>query len=234
MNKKKLFSIVLFLLLCLKGFTQNQADSLHLNFNIEFNHQILELNKQYITSKNDTIALKTFKCYISSVQIHYSDNSLFTEKDSYHLLDLENPNTLHFPITKSNDKIISKVTFNIGIDSLTNTSGAMSGDLDPTKGMYWAWQSGYVNMKIEGKSSSCNPEGSGRKNEFQFHIGGYMQPNYAMRSVEILTKNEKLNITIDVAEFFSKVKLSETNSIMIPGKKAMQLADYSVKMFKTE
>ena len=106
----------------------------------------------------------------------------------------------------------------------------MAGDLDPTKGMYWAWQSGYINMKMEGKSSSCKT----RKNEFQFHIGGYMKPNYAMRKVELVSKNQNLNITIDVAEFFSELKLSETNSIMIPGKKAMKLADYSIKMFKIE
>ena len=230
MNKKKLFTIVLLLLLCFKGATQNKADFLNLNFNVKFQHQPLEFHKQYITSNKDTIALETFKCYISSIQIHYNDNSIFTEKDSYHLLDLENPNSLHFPITKSNDKIITKITYNIGIDSLTSTSGAMSGDLDPTKGMYWAWQSGYINMKMEGKSSSCKT----RKNEFQFHIGGYLKPNYAMRKVELEPKNSNLDITIDVAELFSAINLSVTNSIMIPSKKAMELADYSIKMFKIE
>ena len=58
----------------------------------------------------------------------------------------------------------SKLKFQLGIDSLTNVSGAMGGDLDPTKGMYWTWQSGYINMKIEGKSNSCKT----RKNQFQF------------------------------------------------------------------
>ena len=230
MNKKKLLFLVLLLLLCFKGTSQNKADSLSLNFNVKFNHEPLSFRKQYITSNKDTVAFETFKCYISSVQIYYSDNSIFTEKDSYHLLDIENPNSLHFPITKANDKIVSKITFNIGIDSTTSTSGALAGDLDPIKGMYWAWQSGYINMKIEGKSSSCKI----RKNEFQFHIGGYMEPNYAMRKVELATKNSNTPITIDVAEFFSKIKLSETNSIMIPGKKALELADYSIKMFKIE
>ena len=234
MSKKKLLYLVLLLLFCFKGISQNKTDSLSLNFNVKFNHQPLAFHKQYITSNKDTIAFETFKCYISAVQIHYSDNSIFMEKDSYHLLDLENPNSLHIPITKATNKTISKVIFNIGIDSLTSTSGALAGDLDPTKGMYWAWQSGYINMKMEGKSSSCNPEASGRKNEFQFHLGGYMNPNYAIRKIELGTKNSNLDITIDVAEFFSQIKLSETNSIMIPGKKAMELADNSIKMFKIE
>ena len=230
MNKKKLLFLVLLLLLCFKGTSQNKADSLSLNFNVKFNHEPLSFRKQYITSNKDTVAFETFKCYISSVQIYYSDNSIFTEKDSYHLLDIENPNSLYFPIAKATNKIISKVVFNIGIDSLTSNAGALAGDLDPTKGMYWAWQSGYINMKIEGKSSSCKT----RKNEFQFHIGGYTQPNYAMKKVELEPKNSSPEVTIDVAEFFSQIKLSETNSIMIPGKKSMELADYSVKMFKTE
>jgi hypothetical protein len=33
-----------------------------------------------------------------------------------------------------------QIQFQLGIDSLTNVSGAMGGDLDPTKGMYWTWQ----------------------------------------------------------------------------------------------
>ena len=229
MIKKKLIYIVL-LLFCCKGTTQNKVDSLYLNFTIHFNQQLLELHKQYITSKKDTIALDTFKCYISSIQIQYDDNSLFSEKESYHLLDLENPNSLQIPITPTNNKIISKVIFNIGVDSIASTSGAMDGDLDATKGMYWAWQSGYVNLKIQGKSSSCKT----RKNEFQFHIGGYMKPNYALRRIELVPKNQNQNLIIDIAEFFSKVQLSETNSIMIPSKKAMELADISIKMFKTE
>ncbi len=243
MNKKKLWFIVLLLLLCFRGFSQNKADSLSLNFNIKFNDELLELQKKYVTKNNDTIAVETFKCYISSLQIHFSDNSIFNKKDSYHLLDLENPITLKIPILPLNSKIISKVVFNIGIDSLTNTSGALTADLDPIKGMYWAWQSGYINIKIEGKSSSCH----NRNNKFQFHIGGYLKPNYTMRKIEIpIAKNchpelvegqilkKEIDIAIDLDKFFSEIHLKEINSVMIPGKEAMKIADLSAKIFSTE
>ena len=62
---------------------------------------------------------------------------------------------------------MKRIYFQIGIDSLTNVSGDLDGDLDPALGMYWAWNSGYINMKLEGKSSSCKSV----KKEFQFHIG---------------------------------------------------------------
>ena len=236
MIKKGIYSVFLFLC-CFQNYSQSNNDSLSLNFNLKFNKLPLELHKKFISNANDTLSIETFRCYISNIRIQYSDNSSFIEKNSHHLLDFDNPNSFQIPITKKNDKNILKIVFNIGIDSLTNSSGAMAGDLDPIKGMYWTWQSGYINMKIEGKSSSCNPKASGIKNEFQFHIGGYLQPNYAMREVELhFNENVKgiVNIGIELNDFFSNIQLSKTNSVMIPGKVAMELANYSVKMFHLE
>lgn len=219
---------------CFQLFAQSK-DSLHINFKVNFDKFPLELNKEYTTSNKDKIAISTFRCYVSNIEIYYEDKSVFKEKNSFHLLDLENPNSCIIPITNKNDKIISKVSFNIGIDSLTNTSGALTGDLDPTKGMYWAWQSGYINMKMEGKSPSCNSEASGRKNEFQFHIGGYLQPYYAMRKKVIAVNHYgNVNIVIDASIFFAEIELSKTSSVMIPGKTAMELSDTMVKMFYLE
>jgi len=235
MTKKGLHIVFLFFF-CFQINSQSKSDSLALNFRLEFNKLPFEINKKYVSSKKDTLTVETFRCYISNIQIHYADQSVFTQKDNYHLLDSDNPDSFKFLLTKKNDKIISKVTFNIGIDSLTNTSGAMTGDLDPIKGMYWAWQSGYINMKIEGKSSSCNPETSGRKNEFQFHIGGYLSPYYAMRKVALTydKKVTQINIGIDLYNFFANLNLAKTNSVMIPGTLAMELADYSKSLFYIE
>lgn len=231
MYKKKIVVFVLIMFYSI-GNAQSKTDSLNLNFNLKFNKLSIDFNKQYITDAKDTIALKSFKCYISSIQIYYTDKTIFKQKDSYHLLDLENLNSWRITITKSNDKIISKVTFNIGIDSLTNTYGALDGDLDPIKGMYWAWQSGYINLKIQGKSPSCKT----RNNEFEFHVGGYLPPYDTMRKIELIydKKTTRINIGMDLNNFFSNIKLAETNSIMIPGKLAMKLADYSTKLFYIE
>ncbi len=231
MIKKGVLSILL-LLFCFKSNSQSKTDSLNLNFKVKYKQFPLALNQQYITTNNDTITLETFKCYISNIEIHYTDQSIYKQKDSYHLIDFENPSSLIFPITTNSDKTISKVIFTIGIDSLTNTSGALSGELDPSKGMYWAWQSGYINMKIEGKSSSCKT----RKNAFQFHLGGYLKPYNAMRKIELVynKKVEQLDVIIDLEKFFSTIKLSEINSVMIPGKQAMQMANYATNMFYIE
>lgn len=230
MNNKAAWIIIFLLLFCLSLVAQGKNDSLSVNFHPEFNKKPLQLNRKYVSESKDTLTVENFKCYISNIKIYYSDDSVFTQNNSFHLLNSSNLNSFKIPIANKNDKLISKITFNVGIDSITNNSGALSGDLDPVKGMYWAWQSGYINMKIEGKSLSCNT----RKNEFQFHLGGYLHPNYAVRKVELAINKKDIHIAIDLYEFFSNIDLSKTNSVMIPGKTAMELADYSVKMFRAQ
>lgn len=213
---------------------QIEKDSLQLRLNLSFKNQPLLLNHSYI-SITDTLEVSLLKFYISGLELHYSDGTTFIEHNSFHLIDASDKSTQHLNLPNKND--IVKVKFNIGIDSTSSVSGALSGDLDATKGMYWAWQSGYINMKVEGKSSSCKT----RKNAFQFHIGGYLEPYYAMRKVEInfndnsnfINKNQ-ISLVMDLVKLFDEIKLSETNSIMIPGKEALKLADLSVKMFSIE
>jgi hypothetical protein len=227
MMSSKIFIGFLCCLFFQLGLAQEKKDSLVLRLNLKFKDETLQRNKKYISESKDTLEIDVLRFYISNFKLQYSDATTFSEPDSYHLIDIENPNSFRIPIAKTSDKSISKVTFSIGIDSLASISGAMSGDLDPTKGMYWAWQSGFINMKIEGKSSSCKT----RKNAFQFHIGGYIKPNYAIRTIELKPINPNLEINVDVAELFKYIKLSENNSIMIPGAKAMELADKAVGMF---
>jgi hypothetical protein len=227
MMSSKIFIGYLCCLFFQSAFAQEKKDSLVLRLNLKFKNETLERNKKYISESKDTLEIDVLRFYISNIKLQFSDATTFSEPNSYHLIDIENPNSFRIPIAKNSDKTISKVIFSVGIDSLASVSGAMPGDLDPTKGMYWAWQSGFINMKTEGKSSSCKT----RKNTFQFHIGGYMKPNYALRTIELKPINSNLEINVDFAELFKYIKLSENNSIMIPGSKAMELADKAVEMF---
>jgi hypothetical protein len=230
--RKKVFGFIISILLVQGLFAQENKDSLVFQFHPTFGKVPLQMNKKYSTTNGDTLQINLFKIYVSEISVHYSDKTLFKQKNSYHLIDFEDANSLTIPLCEKTTKAITEISFNIGIDSLANVSGALSGDLDPTKGMYWAWQSGYINMKIEGISPSCKT----RKNAFQFHIGGYLKPNNALRKVVIKLKSVSsfIPISIDLAQIFSNVTLSKTNSIMIPGTKAMEIADYSVTMFTIE
>ena len=215
-------------------YAQIKRDSLVIQIQIKYGASPLESNKKYMT-KTDTLEIETFKFYLSNIEIEFADQSKIKPKNNYHLIDWDNPKSLSIPIAAKQNKVISKVTFNVGIDSIASVSGALAGDLDPINGMYWAWQSGHINMKIEGKSNSCKT----RKNQFQFHLGGYLKPNCALRKIEIPIKknqiaNGAINIIADIGHLFSKISLKETNSIMIPGKVAMEIADLSAKIFSVE
>jgi hypothetical protein len=198
-----------------------------LKFKIKYGNESLIQNKKYLSLSKDTLQLENFRFYISSIKLILKDNSIISEDNSYHLIDSEDTISQSIPIRIISKSEIKKVIFSIGIDSIASVSGALSGDLDPTKGMYWAWQSGYINMKIEGKSSSCKT----RNNAFQFHIGGYLKPNYAIRTIELEPKISNFDINVDLSNLFNQIKLSETNSIMIPGLKAMDIADKAKSMF---
>ncbi len=229
--KKSFYIIYLLLVTSFTLFGQNESDSLSLKINTKWNGKNLNLNSSYISKQKDTIKITQLKFYISDFQVKYDDNTMFSDKNS-HLIDFEKPNTSILNITKNYKKKIKSITFFVGLDSLASVSGALSGDLDPSNGMYWAWQSGYINMKIEGTSSSCKT----RKNSFYFHIGGYLKPFKSLQKIEIPVNKiqNQINLTIDLEQFFSKINLKEINSVMIPGNKAMELANLSSKIFYIE
>ena len=223
--KNKLFIISFLVLNFCTALAQKDSDSLTLSINLKWKNHPLEINTKYISKNNDTLQINQLKCYLSNFQILFENDELL-KNEKYYLVNLEESNSLKLQIGKKYGAI-KAVTFAIGVDSLASVSGALSDDLDPSNGMYWAWQSGYINIKIEGTSPSCKT----RKNTFHFHIGGYLEPNYALRKVTLYPKSEKFELEMDLAKLFDNIILSETNSIMIPGKEAMKIADLSAQIF---
>lgn len=228
--KKNVSWLFLFFLFINYSYAQTNQENCIVTIKVQFGGKPLQLDSLYISKRADTLRFSALKFYVSNFQIKYVDNTFTNESNSYHLIDIENPETLKITLKKDPAKKMQSIKFAVGVDSIANVSGAMGGDLDPIHGMYWAWQSGYVNFKIEGSSPSCNT----RKNKFQFHIGGYLAPFYSMRIVEIIPVNNDLNLVFDLSELFSNIDLKETNTIMIPGKEAMSFSGMIPKIIKVE
>lgn len=227
-------ALCFFSLIFMVSSAQTERDSLDMKLSIVYQNRPLVLNQMYV-SKRDTLQISTVKFYLSNIEFLYTDGTSFAEKNSYHLIDVSEKKSMDFKLHCQKNKSLSKVRFSIGIDSLTSKSGALAGDLDPSNGMYWAWQSGYINMKIEGKSNRCTT----RKNQFHFHLGGYLKPYYALRTVEIPIKEQlydanQLQLIMDLSSFFDTIDLKETNTVMSPSKKAMDLADLTTLLFRME
>jgi len=177
---------------------------------------------------NDSIQFETFRFYISGIELMKENKVVWKEENSFHLLDAAKENTLNLPLKTPAGISYDKIKFNLGIDSTTNVSGALDGDLDPTKGMYWTWQSGYINLKLEGKSNLCKT----RNQEFQFHLGGYLQPFCALQTIILETDQRKeLTINVDVLKWIQHIDLSSKNQVMSPCKESALLAGEATKMF---
>lgn len=192
-------------------------------------------DKTYVSENGDSITIEEFKSYISALNL-IGPKSSFPIKNSAHLINAEDSATLMYTINNIPSGVYNLLTFNIGLDSVTNVSGALGGDLDPTLGMYWAWNTGYINAKLTGHSNVCQT----LHHTFEFHIGGYMQPYVTVRKTslqlpDIEIKGETqatLTLIVDVATWFNDIHLSSINNVVAPSKEAMQIADNYMKMFQ--
>lgn len=116
----------------------------------------------------------------------------------------------------------------MGIDSATNAKGVKGGDLDPTKGMYWAWHSGYINFKLEGNSNLC----ATRNNAFEFHLGGYKSPYNSLQKIRLSVVNKSnCKLVVDIAKFLQQINIATINQIMTPGKEAVGLSVNAANIF---
>jgi len=73
--------------------------------------------------------------------------------------------------------------------------------------MFWAWNTGYIFLKLEGHSTaSTSPS-----HIFEYHIGGYKQPNNCIRKINLdfakqdgikltASKNSTITIKADASE----------------------------------
>ena len=189
----------------------------------------------YITDFGDTISISVFKFYLTNIGFSGTTTTSQHDKNS-HLFDLDDTGTYRFTVNNLPAERAENLILTLGVDSIDNTNGANAGDLDPVKGMYWAWNTGYVMAKLEGKSNACHT----LHKEFGFHIGGYLPPFNAVRTV-CLPLTAPLNpgngkttirLRVDVSKWLSDgLDLSKTNSVLIPGKEACEIADRYSHMF---
>jgi hypothetical protein len=220
----------IFTVLCL-GMSYSQAQtnktvtiSFHPIFGIE---SLKTPGQQYKLSSGDSLSIETCKFYVSAIELLHGDSLVWNESNSYHLINIFDKNTLTVHLKPPSHVAYDQIWFNVGIDSATNASGALDGDLDPTRGMYWTWQNGYINMKLEGTSNLC----STRNHEFQFHLGGYQFPFNSLQQVQFRTSKKKLHLNVNLGEMMNWIELKNMNHVMSPGKDATKLSQKIPTLF---
>lgn len=217
-------------LLCTTTTFGKQKSNLNIVIKPYFGELPLHFDTNYINESGDTLSINTVKFYLSNIVLHSGKGKNVQTILPCWLFDADHSSSMQRSIKVTNADYDS-LSLMIGVDSTANVSGANEGDLDPSRGMYWAWNSGYIMAKLEGRSSRCPT----LHHAFEYHIGGYKAPFNTDRKMSFrfasplkLNGNKVYTIVLkaDVSVWFSgKFEIAKTNSILIPGKEATEMAD---------
>lgn len=215
---KALFGIVL---ICFCA--QLQGKEIKLTFTSEWGNTAFES-----IDKVDSLTIDVLKFYVSSISFQHDGVEPFILKDFFYLIDFEDEGSTTIVLQSPDSIAYDQLSFCIGVDSANNVAGVLGGALDPTNGMYWTWNSGYINFKLEGTYAKLPTHG----HLFDFHLGGYQTPYETLQTVSFTAKNEvAFVIYFDSIGFLKAVDFEHTYSITTPGKNAAKLANLLPQFF---
>lgn len=215
------------LILTLNSLSQSpELKEVKLSFNPAIHGNSVVINHESIpASKRKETAISNFKWYISNVTLLHHGKAVFSEINSVHLMDVSKTLKPEISLSIPNDIAFDQVSFFLGLDSMINVSGNMEGDLDPTLGMYWTWQSGYIHFKLEGNTK----EGK----DFSYHLGGYRSPFATCEKVTLkCSESWDGNISVSIDKFLDSIDMDEDSHIMSPGKRPKELIKLAALMFE--
>jgi hypothetical protein len=194
----------------------------------------------YTNQAGNTYKINMAKYYVSNIKLTKTDNSVYTVSNSYFLIDLTDSLKSMAKLSSIPFGNYKSIEFMIGVDSLRNVSGAQTGGLDPSLGMFWTWSTGYIMAKIEGTS----PQSPDLGNAIEFHIGGFSGVNNVLRTTTVSfgLDTAKVSATVtplvymssNLAEWFASpnmIDFSSINIVTIPGARASSIATNYMDMF---
>jgi hypothetical protein len=186
--------------------------------------------------------VKAFKFYVHAFEMINTDSAkvFAVSNDKYFLVDFSDTTTTTIKLGILPYQY-NRLAFTIGVDSARNVSGAQTGALDPTKGMFWTWNTGYIMAKLEGNS----PVAATPNNAFEYHIGGFKTSENVVKKLTLLFpftsnidlkagKTTEMTVTANVNSWFRNphdVMISANPTCMTPGLLATQIAENYGKMF---
>lgn len=199
---------------------------LTIHVNMTFGKQLIVLN-QTASWNEKSFQLEQARFYLSKFEFYRNNQLVAVDQAEAYLVDFEIDSTRKISFPAIQPAQIDEIRFLFGIDSITNTSGAMTGALDPMYGMYWSWQSGYINCKLEG--TVLTP----KREAFQLHLGGYTPPFLgAQRIILENSKTGTAQLNIDLNRLIEEIILPKSNlHVMSPCIKAVEYAQILAKSF---
>lgn len=240
MNKKNNFTyytLLIFSVFCtsLLFGQENFKKEIKIQFINTIGNAPLQLNEMYTNDFGEKFTVSSFRYYISNITLtDEKNNAIDFFKDEYFLIDQSGSDSQTI-LLHTSLKEISQISFMIGIDSLKNVQGVQTGNLDPAKGMFWVWNTGYVMVKIEGNSNVVNAP----RHAFSLHIGGFKAGQNTARTIQldILKSSDTIKINANLDHFFKglhDLPLKGNFFCHEPGSLAMKYADNYATMFSIQ
>ena len=210
--------------------------NLVINFRAVVDTAQLVFGKQYRNFFDEPYQVSAFKFYIHAIQMINTDSGKVFElpKDKYYLVDFSDPANTRVRIGVQPFKY-NRIAFTLGVDSTRNVSGAQTDALDPGKGMFWTWNTGYIMAKLEGNS----PLAATPNNAFEYHIGGFRTGENVVEKVTLLFpftseidlkpgKTTEMSISANVNSWFYNphdIMITADPTCMTPGNLAVRIAE---------
>jgi len=198
-----------------------QEDSLSVEVQVIFQQQPVHVQEEDTDSTPlDSIQWNTVQFYLYCQLINNASPTNSFLPANYKLINLEEKSSQQFKIGKPSNANQLQIT--LGIDQKTSEQGVLGGALDPVNGMYWTWQSGYINVKLEG----IHPSISTKDKHFSYHLGGYRAPFLAANTKDFSIEPacKKVVLKLDLTPFFELASQLTTYRLMSPGQTAVRLS----------
>lgn len=177
----------------------------------------------------DTITFNLLKYYVSNIKLQKTDGTWWVQPESYYLAGAATAEEGMLKINNVPEGEYKAIEFTIGVDSLHNVSGAQTGALSASNGMFWDWSTGYIFVRAEGKSPH-SPTGN-----FLYHLGGFEGANNAINTITMNFGAENLRASknaapmihakVNAARFWhGGVKIKDLSVIHAMGPEAVSMA----------
>lgn len=216
---------------------------------LEISHVVgaapLALGQEYRDAAGEAWSAQRLRYYLSNFRLRREDGAWFANPQSgqdsrgYFLVDAADAASTRFAIGPVPAARYGGVEFLVGVDAQRNSGGAQSGTLDPARGMFWTWNTGYIFFLFEGHS----PQSPDAEHALTWHVGGgsgaparsvYLQ---FPAPLEITAEQgAEVHLHADLARLFDgahALHLAQLPSAMDPAAAAL-VADNSAGLFRID
>lgn len=209
------------------------------------NGQPLQLGAGYATAAGDAYSVERLRYYLSNFRLRRADSTWFVNPQSadssrgYFLVDEADAVSKQLQIGPVPPGSYGGFEFLVGVDALRNGAGAQTGTLDPARGMFWTWNTGYIFFLFEGHS----PQSADAAHALTYHVGGGsaaparsvflpLQPAVTVDA----DNSAEIHLYVDLARLFDgahTLRFAALSSAMDPQSAAL-VADNSAGLFRVD